>query len=198
MSILDQTVLPIGIPPYFVADALAPGASAAQLLSWASGSLLSEYARAQGHVFEWDHIIEDHAGAPASGCICWRVIPLRLWYETDNMRQQSPLSVAQFIPRLHISVRELLRDVLPEGVFLTGGDRNRCDYHHHLFALLAMGDRIREHRRWFDREFIPQHLPPVLSRLTIEIAQLCKFEGSTPLLPHVAEASPQSLAEAAL
>ena len=33
MTILDQTVLPIGIPPYFVADALARGASAAQLLN---------------------------------------------------------------------------------------------------------------------------------------------------------------------
>lgn len=178
---------------------MARGASAAQLLSWASGSLLSEYARAHGHVFEWGHIIEDQAGAPASGCICWRVIPLRLWYETDNVRQQSPLSVAQFIPRLHKSVRELLREVLPEGVFLTGGDRHRGDPHHHLFSLLAMGDRIREHRRWFDREFIPQHLPPVLSRLKMEIAQLCKSEGSAPLLPHVAVESPQqALAEVAL
>lgn len=189
MSIVDQRVLPIGIPPYFVADALARGASATQLLSWAPGSLLSEYARAHGYTFEWGHIIEEPVGAPASGCIRWRVTPLRLWYETDTVRQASPLTIAHLIPRLHGAVREMVKAVLPGGVFLLGGNRQLAGPSHHLFALLAMGEGIHTHRLWLEQEFTPRHLPTVFSRLQMEIARSC---GSCESVPWLARAPQRS------
>lgn len=193
MSIVDQRVLPIGIPPYFVADALARGVSAAQLLSWAPGSLLSEYARAHGYTFEWGHIIEEPVGTPASGCIRWRVTPLRLWYETDKVRRASPLTIAHLIPRLHGAVTEMVNAVLPGGVFLLGGNRQSPSPSYHLFALLAMGEGIHTHRLWLEQEFTPRYLPAVFSRLKMEIARSYASGDSVPPLPRAHSSREASL-----
>jgi hypothetical protein len=172
MSILDGTVVPIGIPPYLVADTLARGVSATQLLSDDRDSLLSEYRQAHGHIYPWGHITEEPAGASNSGCVMWRLTALEVWYETEAHRRNTVFSVAELNFCLQDSVRGLLRTVLPEGILLA--DSNwQIRKRHHLFALLAMGDRIRDHRQWFAQEFIPLHLPPVFAHLKTQIIERC-------------------------
>lgn len=177
MTILDGAVVPIGIPPYLVSDALARGVSPAQLLSDDRDSLLSEYRCAHGHIYPWGHITEARAGASNSGCVLWRLTALEVWYATDAHRRNSGFTVAELNFCLQDSVRRWLRAVLPQGILLA--DSNwRFRKRYHLFALLAMGDRIRDHRRWFAQDFIPLCLPPVFDRLKTQIVERC-FSGQT-------------------
>jgi hypothetical protein len=172
MTILDGAVVPIGIPPYLDADALARGVSATQLLSDDRDALLSEYRSAHGHIYPWGHITEARAGASNSGCVLWRLTALEVWYATDAHRRHSAFTIPELTFCLQDSVRRWLRAVLPEGILLA--DSNwRLRKRHHLFTLLAMGDRIRDHRRWFAQGLIPQHLPPVFARLIQQIVALC-------------------------
>jgi hypothetical protein len=172
MIILDGAVVSIDIPPYLVADALARGVSATQLFSDDRDALLSEYRCAHEHIYLWDHITEARAGASNSGCLLWRLTALEVWYETEAHRRNSAFTVAELNFCLQDSVRGLLRAVLPEGILLA--DSNwRLRKRHHLFTLLAMGDRIRDHRRWFAQGLIPRHLPPVYARLIQQIVALC-------------------------
>jgi hypothetical protein len=173
MTILDGAVVPIGIPPYLIADALARGVSAAQLLSDDRDALLSDYLRAHGHIYPWGHITEVPAGASDSGFVLWRLTALEPWYNTDQHRRHSAFTVAELNFCLQDSVRRLLRAVLPDGVLLADAN-GRFRKRHHLFTLLATGDRICDHRRWFGQVLIPHHLPTLFHRVEMDIATLCQ------------------------
>ena len=176
---VDDTVVvgnpvPIGIPALFLADQLARGRSAEQILSGKRG-LIAEYAGAEGYAYRWGHLIEVRLGR----FVLWRVVPVALWERLSDVRAGSPLLIEELLTLVQRDVHPALASHLPAGVLLTGFQgASRRSRHALLGLLLAEPAAETAVRRWLATPFLAELLPPLLSRVERRVEEILR--GGSP------------------
>jgi hypothetical protein len=137
--LLSGACRPLGIPPRFLAEALAR-AMTADGVDRLHASLIREYADAVGYTYDWDRLAEAHAG---SYLFIWELLTL--------MQPQ---------------VRGVLAPVLPAGVVVTGCQGAGRRSPHALCSLLREDTSADgEVRAWIAGKLLPDVLPRVLAAI---------------------------------
>ena len=162
--------VPIGIPALFLADQLAHGRTAVQILSGKRG-LIAEYAGAEGYAYPWGQLIEVRLGR----FVLWRIVPVALWERLSDVRVRSPLLIEELLTLAQPSILPSLEPYLPCGVVARGCQGASRRSPHALFALLLADPRAATAvRRWLAMSLLPELLPTLLTRVEGRLADLLR------------------------
>jgi hypothetical protein len=158
----------IDIPRVFLVDALQEAASGRIDRRAAWRALLAEYHEAEGHSFDWGHMVESRVPPFHT----WRVVPVALWERLARDRRGQRLYIPRRLMRLAPLVRMTLAPHLPRSVQLTGLQAEGRRHRYALFTLLLADPA--DHRRvrhWLRGRLVEELLPELLARCEAALRQ---------------------------